>query len=330
MLPAAKSGFPKFLYLDQNKWIDLSRAHYGHSEGAQFEDALDAIRNAIGRGTLVVPISGINAIETMNDGYEDRRQRLAEFMVELAGNHFLLPYLVVRPIQITQAVVRKLNRRPAVSIREKIVEKGLSYAFGVETSIVGLPKKIEEELKSTINSASSSVQCLVHAGDRVRVDGTRQEDKTAAELETITRQQMSADMTSNTRHHLELAELFSRGGPGEELRNTLKLIGISREKFFSLFDEADEWLEFFHDIATVDVQVTLTLERDKNLSRPVHRNDERDIAFLSMALPYANIVVCEKFWAQITRTSGLDNRYKTVIETDLTKLPNILDAQECL
>jgi hypothetical protein len=33
MLPASKDDFPKCLYLDQNKWIDLARAHYARPDG---------------------------------------------------------------------------------------------------------------------------------------------------------------------------------------------------------------------------------------------------------------------------------------------------------
>jgi hypothetical protein len=80
--------FPKVLCLDQNKWIDLARAHYTVDGDGRFVDALAGVRSAVERGRLVVPIFPSNAAEIAEPSDLDHRKRIATFMVELAGNRF--------------------------------------------------------------------------------------------------------------------------------------------------------------------------------------------------------------------------------------------------
>ena len=111
MLPDAKDGFPKCLYLDQNKWIDLSRAHYGRPDGEAFQPALKAVRQAVQSGRLVVPISIVNLLEATSHKEPERRERLARFMVDLSGNLAILPFMVVYPWEIKNAVRAKAEYR---------------------------------------------------------------------------------------------------------------------------------------------------------------------------------------------------------------------------
>src|SRR5215471_14030132 len=131
MLPESKNDFPKCLYLDQNKWIDLARAHYGKPEGVKFQPCLQFIRAAIKAGTLIVPFGVWNAIESMISGDEGRRKRLAEFMVDLSGNKTVSPENVVAPMEIVNAT-RQLFGMPATEApRKSLVHVGIIHAMGM-------------------------------------------------------------------------------------------------------------------------------------------------------------------------------------------------------
>src|SRR3954454_3095218 len=110
MLPASKDGFPKCLYLDQNKWIDLARAHYGRPDGLPFQEALRVVRAAVASGKLIVPFSVINATEAMVPRDAGRRERLARFMVDLSSNRTILPYLSICPWEVKNAVQQLFGR----------------------------------------------------------------------------------------------------------------------------------------------------------------------------------------------------------------------------
>jgi hypothetical protein len=86
VLPASKSAFPKLLCLDSNKWIDLGRAFYGRPGGEAFTRALEAVRRAVQSRRLLVPVCGANSDEATQSDDEERRMRLATFMVDLSSN----------------------------------------------------------------------------------------------------------------------------------------------------------------------------------------------------------------------------------------------------
>src|SRR5260370_37664981 len=65
MLPEQKTGMPWCLYLDQNKWIDLSRAYYGRTGGERYGGALRATRDAVARGTPIAPCSLAHSLGTL-------------------------------------------------------------------------------------------------------------------------------------------------------------------------------------------------------------------------------------------------------------------------
>jgi hypothetical protein len=68
----------------------------------------------------------------------------------------------------------------------------------------------------------------------------------------------------------------------------------------------------------------LALESYKQVARPVGRNDLTDLLFLAVAIPYCDIVVTERFWADIARRTTLLETYSTVVLTNLAELPDYL------
>ena len=66
--------------------------------------------------------------------------------------------------------------------------------------------------------------------------------------------------------------------------------------------------------------VTLRLARDRDTARAIHRNDLKDISFMSVAVPYANIIVAERYWGHQVRATGLAAKYGTEVITDATEL----------
>ena len=329
-LPAAKTDFPKCLYLDQNKWIDLARAHYGRPDGKDFQPALAAVREAVAKGRLVVPMSGIHVMETMAPADESRRRRLAEFMVDVSGNQSILPYMSVGGLEILQAVVRKLCVAPTTSIRTAIVRTGLHFALGGEPEITNAPPALKEHLLALLDSPDTSIRLLVEAGDRALLRETRMQDEAAVQQLEETRRRALADLDDDMRHRVEMLELFTKGEPGAEFRAVLRSLGVTIEVFAAKFASPAEWLTFFHDVPTIDVFVTLSLARDKEASRKIDRNDRKDMAFLSMAVPYANIIVVERFWGGVVQRLKLDERYGTTIITDARALPDVLHAEGCV
>jgi hypothetical protein len=106
-------------------------------------------------------------------------------------------------------------------------------------------------------------------------------------------------------------------------------LGADPSAFVKSLGSIEDSVDFYHSVPTIDVLVTLGLRRDNDLNRPIHRNDIKDVEFLSVAVPYCNIVVTERFWSHTVRAAGLDRRYDTIVISDLTEVPELLARAGC-
>jgi hypothetical protein len=330
VLPDSKDEFPKLLYLDQNKWIDLGRAHYGHKKGEPFRNALTAVRKAVGAGRIVVPFSGVNILEMDADHDPGRRERLARFMVDLSCNRTILPFMPVQTWEIRNALHTFFGRPEPISVRASIVREGLGNAFAIQPRISGLPPEIEAAVFQNSNSAEMSIQHLVASGnDREGTDQFRAEEASILGFQEKVRAS-AAEITPEQRWVAEVSEHLCKGDIGTALMEVLQEIRIPLQAFFDRFRTAAEFKQFVISIYTLEVRLSLTLARDQDRMRPINQNDTRDLIWLSVALPYSNLVVSEKYWGHMVRSHGLDTKYGTTIITDLRELPARLSEIGCL
>lgn len=79
-------------------------------------------------------------------------------------------------------------------------------------------------------------------------------------------------------------------------------------------------------IPSINVGLELRLARDRDPKHPADKNDLKDLIFLSLAIPYANFVITDKAWAQVTSTTNLAKKYETVIYKRVSQLVAALDA----
>ena len=73
---------------------------------------------------------------------------------------------------------------------------------------------------------------------------------------------------------------------------------------------SDEKLaRFIASIPNFDVFIKLRIEREKDKDREVEHNDIRDLDWLSVAVPYSNVVVSEQYWGKKVQATGLADTY---------------------
>ncbi|MEK7856331.1 MAG: hypothetical protein AAB288_09595, partial [Acidobacteriota bacterium] len=299
MLPASKDEFPKCMYLDQNKWIDLARSHYGRDDGRQYDDALRAVRTAISARTLVVPFSLVNALEGMVARDAGRRERLAKFMVELSANISILPDSAICPAEVRNLLRRTFNRGHEFPIRCGVLARGLFNAFGKEMRIAGGSDATNAAARENAHSPEMTLAMLLAAADRNLFEQTRAlETASIARFEQARKGMAKAGLTPDQRLAIEVASLIDKDlSPIPELSQTAKDMEIPASQFFGRFrNDRSDFINWVHKIPTFDVMGTLALTRDQDLVRNIPANDLRDLLQLSVAIPYANLIVVENYW----------------------------------
>jgi len=89
--------------------------------------------------------------------------------------------------------------------------------------------------------------------------------------------------------------------------------------------EDRELLQTISEIPTLNVHVELGVQKTKQRTKPTDPNDLFDLDFLSVAIPYCDCVVTERFWVDLVRRAELDKRYNTIIASDLFAIGPLLE-----
>jgi hypothetical protein len=330
MLPASKNDFPKCLYLDQNKWIDLARAHYGLEGGKPFGDALAAIRKAIASGRLVVPISAVHIMETVAPEDGGRRRRMAEFLVDLSGNRSVLPPFAIQSMECIHAVSRLVGRAPITHVRPALVTEGMWHALGGELEVNGIPDEMRAEINALIRDPKTTVDLLVDSADRQGVRTMRVADEASTEMQDEVRRRAHVELSTDQRRANEMFVALRDGDIGKRMLAALRLLQVPPSEFWKRVDTQQQLLALIETIPTVHTLIELMVARDQDLCRKIHRNDTKDMMFMSVALPYANAIVAEKYWSHQATATGLAQKYSTTVETDAERIPELLNALGCV
>ena len=328
MLPDSKDAFPKCLYLDQNKWIALSRAHYGRPDGEAFKDALASLQAAVANGELIVPFSLVNAVEAMIDRAADRRERFVPFIVAQSGNCAIFPEGSVCKVEVANAVRQVFGSGAPTPVRPLLVRHGFSHAIGMGLHI-GAATAAESAIRHLDSPEMTVAFLLKIAGDRDRINQARAGEARAVavfERDRVRNVALDADQ----RRMLEFDGLFFGAGPYRPaLAAALDEQDHSVQDFRAKVQSPQDVMRFLSSIPNLDVLLTLRSIRDRDSVRPIAHNDIRDLDWLSVALPYSNVVVSEKHWGHQVRATGLDARYGTILLTDLRQLPQSLREMGC-
>jgi hypothetical protein len=326
-LPESKRDFPKCLYLDQNKWITLARAVNGIGD-SHLAPVAELLQRAVLSGKAIVPLSNIHILETSAPRDQARRKRLAETMVQLSANWVIRPYHVMQLGEVRKAIAAKLGLVGDLfpSGRPYAVCKGILRALD-DFTIEG-PDAAEVE--AHIQSLEFTLNLLAGEETRAAFANLRTQEIEDAQRLTDSRKAATSALGKNELLQLDVRNLITDEEFGRDIKLSLKQLGCPLSTMNPHLASFRQHLEFIRAVPTANVYLTLVQERFNDLDRRTDRNDFKDIGFLRVAVPYANIVVAERYWSAVCNRSGLDKAYETIVCSDLERLPEILEAEGCL
>ncbi len=322
MLPPIKSGTPKCLYLDQNKWIELARADNRLDDG-RLRPVLELIEHSISRGTIVVPLSDVHMLETVAAGGLDRRNRLARTMVRLSRNLAIRPAHIVQKEEISCAVLELIGIPLNYEIRPTVVSTGIGEAVGIRAEATGKPDDVAK-FNAHLFSSEFTVYMLTDENLRTHTAGLRDQESIAAKEQDKRRLEALSELSEDERLQVDVLGLMKRDDVSNRIVETLTLLNLPPNAAYRFLSSYQDHLRFIRSVPTLDVLLTLSQERYKAPARKTHRNDHKDIGFLRVAIPYANFVVTERYWAHVANQTGLAEKYDTSVISKLEDLPQLL------
>jgi hypothetical protein len=319
----------EFIYLDQKDWVYLSRAEHGRDDGEAFADVLAIAKGAVRLNRARFPLSSCHYMETWKAKQPERRTRLAQTMLALSQNVTIAAGQQLLPGEIDRALQARFGR-PHATRDHPAFGEGLGHAIGKPGyGTYHLPEEIARQLPP---------------GERDRCEAEMRPIMRQALLSGVAPEGSSApaidpelyELPSLTYRRSEerLVALFKEYGAKKSVRD-LALAVLSAEDLKVPLDEAllragiapdefsrlgEDQLTFLAEIPSRHVDFELHRLRHDNAELPRRDSDLIDLAALSVAVVYCDVVVTEKFWTDMIRRAGLDKRYNTTVLPNLHEL----------
>jgi len=311
------------IYLDQNKWIDLARSKKDRDKYSSIHNIYLLLHEAVINSDVIVPLSSAHVIELYKVHDPDHRKRIADVMVDLSQGWTIAPSNALAPKEIEL----QLGKVFGFDVQSSICHlgRGVPFAFGVAEEFSGLLNLTDYQARLVNNALDTPEglrKQLMSWDETTRFQGITKFQQ--ASLEFSGRVEISRSIGS-----LYSKTLRKRGYVANltlALQDTITTILVNNGYTFKDFLDLGktELMAFFSSVPTLDVEIEITTERNNFWNRRAQPNDMIDIGFLSESVPYTDIVVTEKFWADILHRKYLDQKYNTLIFSDLNKLSDVL------
>lgn len=313
---------PLVIYLDQWCWIELAKIRYGNPS-EENKRLLTKIENAVKENRAIFPITLCNTDETLKIVDDKRRERLANFMIELSKAYSFQPYFGNNfKLELKNVVLKKLGL-PQINIRKMVLKQGLSNLVGAKAEVTSkegsepIPEWLKKELEDSTESPEGIKFLLT-----VKSNLSSPKISEIKVMEAI-RNDLWKIKDNNLRYRVFLAQ------------NTIKMITPEIAKITLQWNLPNdfiikgEWTQkemyaFIDSLPTALCLFTLLYHRDQQRSRPIQANDFNDIWSLTIAIPYSDIVVTEGMWASIAIRSKLDKKCNTHIFSSIQNLAQCL------
>jgi len=320
--PYSSKSESKIVYLDQKCWINLAKIYYGNPTNSE-KKILGKIFNASDNGSAIFPISIYRFEETINRKNPRNREQLASLMMKISKWYCFTPFYdrIVNG-EVWNIILEKLNL-PKIDLREKVLGKGIGHLLGAKPEIHGdIPEDLRQELLDMIDEPETIIK-IISGFDSLYTDELNQNYRIAHNLLERNRQKLRQIRDKEKRRKAFLGINFSA-------MITPKIATILHALQFPVnfiikenFSERD-FEDLLDKIPTALCLFTLIFQRDQEYHRPIKKNDFNDIASLTLAIPYSDIVITDKMMASIATRMKLDDKCDTIILKSISELEEYL------
>jgi hypothetical protein len=314
---------PAIVYIDQFLWVDLARRYLSSPKAPSSTDTPREILLAIEAGEVVCPFSDAHMVETSRRIDIRSRRDVIRTLVAFTRGWSLAPVTAVSPQELRHSLARLFGApEPAPVVA---LGRGVPFALGRSGQLHEDLHMGEDEARAfeaMLDSPGALFQ-LLGGTDNDYIEPARsaivEHARNAAEREEQSRPIQRR--CSEAERRRAYADTLTRAlqdelsaALGEMSRTVADLRAIGQEGL----------MQFWASVPTADVEIELVTARNKQWSRVVAGNDIADIDFLSVAIPYCDLVLTEPFWNQLAFQTGLARKYGTSMGTSLDSIPAFL------
>jgi hypothetical protein len=202
--------------------------------------------------------------------------------------------------------------------------KGVGYAFGKEEEFYmnsDSPEIIQKMFEIFDQSASGITAFLTGVEGMGEEISMKQNEIAKIDVEKMeifrnTAKNQSKEIRKNA-YYGEITYLLQ-----SEIEIYLADFGKTFDQFLELGKKS--LISFWKNVPIINTEVELATERSENLDREISTHDIFDITSLSVAIPYCDVVVTEKYFTDLAIRKNLDKKYGTIILTNINGLIDLV------
>lgn len=340
------------IYLDQHMWIDLADVYYGRKRNFENEIILNKLIESSKKGKIIVPLSPIHIIETSKRPVVEARENLINLMDQVSNGYTLPPWYSILDTEIKNVFIRRLGGTTN-NVKELVLKKGLTHLLCDELGLKSPIKRknsmvrVNDELLRTLPISKELKESLLNSYGGVEItleklylkimddrfffkNATKDLDfqslpdskKNLDTLEKIGNEikQMYPDQKSR------MDEDFKRDinalikPRALKILSEMKIPEIVIEKCIIEYWNEVDWFNFAKEIPSFYTFSILSDERQYFYGKKIDDNDLNDLYFLACAIPYCDVIGCDKRFFDIAQKYELDKKYKHIIVHKLIEL----------
>lgn len=296
---------PTLIYLDLNKWIDLAKAAVGKSDGQKYQRALKTAEQLVSEGEAIFPLSSAHFMEAAKIGNDGQRHELAKLMVKLSNGWFLVSASYLLMSELRRAVASQFQQ-PFCEEAISPVSRSLSLAFIIDAQLANANFD-DTTFRSPVMLEEFLATARVNRQFLDRLGSFAVEHEAGRAL----RWDLPPEIRKRTYCAMVAIAIQNR------LAAVLQEFGLSMDELVVL--GPDRCVKLLERVPLLDVEINLHLERNQHRDRKIAVNDEIDLGFLSVAVPYCQVVVTEQFWTALVHRTKHDAKYGTRVCHDVNE-----------
>jgi hypothetical protein len=321
------SALPLIVHLDEKDWIELSRGYYGIDPS--FTSASEAVVRAAEIGRAMFPLSIVHFSETIRNLNQERRMRLARFMVAVSKGWTIAPPITFIKWEIENAC-RKLVGIPQYNLVGLLIRKGVSNLLGARGEIrVKDPNSSTisqdqiQQILEKIESPETLLWLLQNGFAQSHLQRIRRRAEVYAEEIERTRSQLYRVPDKKERHKRAKGMHFVKDYIAQKVVVFMLSHGMNPD-FAELLGDPDKVTQFLKSMPVSNCLFELSFFRDMQRQRRVQPNDLNDITSLSVALSYCDVVLTEPMWQAVINSRNLDKLRPSKVMRSAIQLAPIL------
>jgi hypothetical protein len=245
-------------------------------------------------------------------------------MVEVSNGYSIKSFADVQKEEFVNAFLNIYAPEKTTQI-DAIIKNPLVAIGAEEISIdlkMDIPLNIKQEVKNFINDNITIKNIIPNLYSKEFVNGIKDNDNVLTKHLEKDRVYL-LNLPKKSRYINFLSHKFSTLMKHFRIDEEI-LVGTNLLKK-SMLDDIDKIMKLLEGPPSFYVGTKLTYHLLIDKERPIQKHDNRDINFLSTAIPYCDVVITERTWKHSSKINKLNSKYSTIIENDLNYLLKLVE-----